>query len=233
MEAVFEEWNAYAQKKVLKPRKLDLNELERNSKLKIIAITGIRRCGKSSVAMLLFQKLLKEGKRAAYVNLEDSRIRDNTAILDDLLKWFGDSGYLLLDEITSVKDWEGWLARNHELLKGRLRLIASSSRKRLAVPSKPLRGRMLAYEMYPLSFAELLEFEKISVERTTAGMGRIEKALQEYLLYGGFPEVSLTKNKTDKVQLINTYFRDIIGLDVAELSGESVSTVELGGKYII
>ena len=233
MEAVFEEWSAYAQKKVLKPRKMDLNELENNSNLKVIAITGIRRCGKSSVAMLLLQKLLKENKRAAYVNLEDSRIKDNPAILDDLLKWFGDSGYLLLDEITGVKDWEGWLARNHELLKGKLRLIASSSRKRLAVPSKPLRGRMLAYELYPLSFGEFLEFEQIGIERTTAGIGRIEKAMREYLLYGGFPEVSLAKSKTDKVQLINTYFRDIIGLDVAELSGENVSTVELFGKYII
>jgi len=92
---------------------------------------------------------------------------------------------------------------------------------------------MLAYELYPLSFGEFLEFEQIGIERTTAGIGRIEKAMREYLLYGGFPEVSLAKSKTDKVQLINTYFRDIIGLDVAELSGENVSTVELFGKYII
>ncbi|MBI4014374.1 MAG: AAA family ATPase, partial [Candidatus Aenigmarchaeota archaeon] len=161
MEAVFEEWSAYAQKKDLKLREMNLNGLERNSTLKIIAITGIRRCGKSSVVMLLFQKLLKEGKKAAYVNLEDSRIKGSRTVLDDILKWFGDSGYLLLDEITGVHDWEGWLARNHELLKGKLHLVVSSSRKRLAVPSKPLRGRMLAYELYPLSFREFLEFKKL------------------------------------------------------------------------
>ncbi|MBI4065546.1 ATP-binding protein [Candidatus Gottesmanbacteria bacterium] len=232
-ENVFEEWGAYAHKRELKLRKMDLNELERNSKLKIVAITGIRRSGKSSVAMLLMQKLLKENKKAAYVNLEDSRIKGAEGVLDSILKWFGDSGYLLLDEITNAKDWEGWLARNHELLKGKLHLVVSSSRKKLAVPSKPLRGRMLAYELYPLSFKEFLEFKEIPVERTTAGIGRIEKALKEYLTYGGFPEVVLTEEKTDKVQLMGSYFRDIIGLDVAEISRENVTTVELFGKYTI
>src|SRR3989338_4132674 len=233
MEDVFEEWGAYAQKKELKPRKMDLDELERNSRLKIVAITGIRISGKSSVAMLLMQKLLKEGKKASYINLEDSRIKDTKDVLDRVLKWFGDSGYLLLDEITSAQDWEGWLARNHELLKGKLRLVVSSSRKTLAVPSKPLRGRVLAYELYPLSFKEFLEFKKTPVERTTAGIGSIEKSLKEYLTYGGFPEVALTGEETDKMHLIGSYFRDIIGLDVAEISRESVSTVELFGKYTI
>jgi predicted AAA+ superfamily ATPase len=51
-------------------------------------------------------------------------------VLDDILKWFQDTGFLMLDEVTCVNDWEGWLARNHELLKGRLQLIVSSSRKK-------------------------------------------------------------------------------------------------------
>ena len=96
---------------------------------------------------MLQQKLTEEGENAAYINFEDSRIKSNKSVLDDALKWFGDKGYLLLDEITSVNDWEGWLARNHELLKGRLNLIVSSSRKNLVTPSKPLTDRMLTYEL--------------------------------------------------------------------------------------
>lgn len=232
-ETVFEEWKAYTQKKALKPRALDLESVKSNSRLKIIGITGIRRAGKSSILIMLQQKLLKEGENAAYVNLEDSRIKNSKSALDGILKWFGDKGYLLLDEITSAYDWEGWLARNHELLKGRLHLIVSSSRKTLAVPSKPLRGRQLNYELYPLSFKEFLDFKNIETEHTTAGIGRMEKALDEYLVYGGFPEVVLSGDKTDKIRLLNSYFKDIIGLDVAEMSGQGITVVELFGKYAI
>src|SRR3972149_12073270 len=232
-EMVFEEWKAYAQKKALKIRALDLGGVISNSSLKVIGITGIRRSGKSSVLIMLQQELVKEGENAAYVNLEDSRIKDNKTVLDDVLKWFGDKGFLLLDEVTGVHDWEGWLARNHELLKGRLHLIVSSSRKKLVIPSRPLRGRMLAYDLFPLSFKEFLGFRGIEVELTVAGIGRLERALDEYLIYGGFPEVVLIGDKTDKIRLLNSYFKDIIGLDVAEMSGESITTVELFGKYVI
>ena len=117
---IFEEWNTYALRKVLLQRNVNLDAIERNSESKIVAITGIRRCGKSSVLMLLAQKLAKEGKEVCYVNVEDSRLGAEKNVLDQILKWFGDEGFLLLDEITSANDWSGWLARTHELLKGRL-----------------------------------------------------------------------------------------------------------------
>jgi predicted AAA+ superfamily ATPase len=233
MNAIFDEWNAYALKKTLVPRDLSFEKVLGDARLKIVAVTGIRRCGKSSVLILLRQKLHKEGKNAAYLNLEDSRIKESPSLLDDALKWFGDSGTLLLDEITAAKDWEGWLARNHEMLKGRLHLVVSSSRATLSRPSKPLRGRVLAHELYPLSFAEFLRFKDVRVEPTTAGIGRVEKALSEYLIYGGFPEVALAADKTDKIRVINSYFRDIVGLDVAEMAETQITTVELFGKYII
>lgn len=233
IEIAYEEWKAYAQKKVLKQRELDLESIKSNSHLKIIGLTGIRRAGKSSVLILLQQKLTKEGENAAYMNLEDSRIKTSKNVLDELVKLFGDKGYLLLDEITSVYDWEGWLARNHELLKDRLFIVVSSSRRKLAVPNKPLRGRILSYELYPLSFKEFLDFTSVEIEFTTAGIGRIEKALNDYLLYGGFPEVAIVKDKIDKIRLLNSYFKDIIGLDVAEMTGRSITAVELFGKYVI
>lgn len=233
MSAVFDEWDAYALKKTLIPRALSLDGIADDARLKIAAVTGIRRCGKSSALILLRQKLHQENKKAAYLNLEDSRIKDSPTLLDDALKWFGDSGYLLLDEITAARDWEGWLARNHEMLKGRLHLIVSSSRGTLSTPAKPLRGRMLAREFYPLSFSEFLRFKGLQPEHTTAGIGRVEKALSEYLTYGGFPEVALAADKTDKIRLLNSYFRGIIGLDVADMADSSISAVELFGKYVI
>ncbi len=233
MEEIFEEWDIYAQRKELKQRDIDLNILINTSKLKIIAITGIRRSGKTSLLILLRQMLEKKSEKVRYVNLEDSRIKDKKGVLDDILAWFGDSGYLLLDEITSVDDWAGWLSRYHEMLKGKLKIIVSSSRKGLTSPSKPLRGRILPQELYPLSFHEFLQFNNIKKEKTTIGIGKVKRALDEHLILGGFPEIVLINNKTDKISISNSYFRDIIGLDVAEISKENISIVEIFGKYII
>jgi len=232
-EQIFEEWDAYSQKKELRSRHFDLDGMVKNSKLKIVAITGIRRAGKTSLLILLRQKLAREGYKVRYLNLEDSRLKNDQFLLDNVLKWFGEEGYLILDEVTNAQDWESWLARIHEMLKGKLNLILSSSRKGLAIPSKPLRGRILAYESFPLSFQEFLEFRFIKPEFTIYGHGQIEKALEEYLIYGGFPEVVLSSEKTEKIQLLGSYFRDIIGLDVAEISKENISVVELFGKYIV
>ncbi|HIH76883.1 MAG TPA: AAA family ATPase, partial [Methanomassiliicoccales archaeon] len=149
-ERLFEESTTYALSTELKDRDIDLNALVRWSDLKVVALTGVRRSGKSSLLMLLAQHLRTTGRKVAYINAEDSRLARDT-LLEDALKWFGDSGYLIVDEITSAVDWSGWLARNHDLLKGRLRIIVSSSRSGLVEPPKELRGRVRAIEISPLS----------------------------------------------------------------------------------
>ncbi len=233
ISGIFEEWNTYALRKVLVQRDVNLEAFERNSQSKIVAITGIRRCGKSSVLMMLAQKLANEGKRVCYVNVEDSRLGAEKDVLDKILKWFGDEGFMLLDEITSANDWAGWLARTHELLKGKLHIVVGSSRRSLVIPSKPLRGRILSLELFPLSFKEFLNFRNIGIEITTAGRGRLERALSEYLKFGGFPEVVLAEDEMDKIRILDSYFKDIVGLDVAEVSHEDPSTVSTFGRCVI
>jgi len=231
--SVFEEWDIYAKQQVLHQRDFDFPSIIRNAQLKIIAITGIRRSGKTSILMLLAQLLLRKGENVCYINLEDNRLKYQENVLDDIIKWFGDQGYLLLDEITSVNDWDGWLARTHELLKGKLHIIVSSSRRTLSSPTKPLRGRILSYELYPLSFQEYLDFNHIPIQQTTANIGKREQTFQSYQRYGGFPEVTLTKNNTDKIRILNAYYKDIIALDVAEISHEDISIVETFARYVL
>ena len=186
IESVFEEWNIYAKNRDLIERSIDLENIKSNSKLKIISISGVRRSGKTSILIILYNLLKKQNEKVAYINLGDSRIKNDKEVLNKIIKWFGDDGYLLLDEITSVNDWENWLSRNHEMLKGKLKIIVSASRSNLIFPAKPLRGRILSNELYPLSFKEFLDFKKFKIEKTTAGIGKIEKQLLEYLTYGGF-----------------------------------------------
>lgn len=230
---IFEEWDTYAKKKQLTNRDVDLKAFINNSKLKIVALTGIRRSGKTSILMLLAQTLTSQRKPVCYINLEDNRLRNRENVLDETIKWFGDKGFMLLDEITAIPDWEGWLARTHELLKGQLNLIISSSRKSIASPTKPLRGRMLPYELYPLSFQEFLNFQQIPLEKTTSARGKREKNFELYQQYGGYPEIALTRPPIEKIRILNSYFRDIIALDVAEMAHEDISIVDTFSRYII
>ena len=229
---IFEEWDTYAKKKQLINRNIDLNAFISNSILKIVAITGIRRSGKTSILMLLAQNLVSKNKPVCYINLEDNRLRNRDNVLDETIKWFGDKGFMLLDEITSIPDWEGWLARTHELLKGQLNLIISSSRKSIASPTKPLRGRMLTYELYPLSLEEFLNFQHVPLEKTTSAIGKREKIFEIYQQYGGYPEIALTSPTIEKIRILNSYFRDIISL-VAEMAHEDISIVDTFSRYII
>ncbi|MEF8849044.1 MAG: ATP-binding protein [Candidatus Thermoplasmatota archaeon] len=231
--SVFEEWNIYAKQQKLHPRDIDFSSIIRNSKIKIPAITGIRRSGKTSLLMLLTQQLANRKENVAYINMEDNRLKNQGNVFENIIKWFGDEGYLLLDEITSIQGWEGWLARTHELLKGKVHIIVSSSRKSLSQPSKPLRGRIVSYELYPLSFREYLDFQNIKIQPTTAGIGKRQKAFKKFQKYGGFPEVALTENNTDKIRILNAYFNDIIALDVAEMSHMDISVVETFARYVL
>lgn len=203
---VFGEWDAYSTRRRLLDREVDLDSMVESSGVKLVSVTGIRRCGKSSLLMLVRQRLGARGERVAYVNLEDTRLSASRDPLDDVLRWFGDEGVLLLDEVTAAPDYEGWLARNHELLKERLRLIVTSSRRSLASPSKPLRGRVRGFELYPLSFREFVSFRGVPVDWTTAGRGRLERALGEYLKFGGFPEAVLAEGDTEKVAILGGIF---------------------------
>ncbi len=231
-DRLFEESTEYALSTKLRARNLDLDDLVRWSDLKVVALTGVRRSGKSSLLMLLAQNLRSKGEKVAYVNAEDSRLARGT-LLEDAIKWFGDSGYLIVDEITSASDWGGWLARNHDMLKGRLRIIVSSSRSGLMEPPKELRGRVRAIEISPLSFAEYLNFNGVTIERTTAGQGFLERNLLEYLTYGGFPEVSCMMEPLDKVTVTNDYFQQILALDVGEAANEDVTATRLFGRYVL
>jgi len=229
MEKIFEEWCEYAKEKELKDRDISYNILELSER-KIIFITGIRRAGKSSLMMLLMRNL---PEKSAYINLEDERISRDTNSLDSIIQWFGDNGYLFLDEITSINGWEGWLARVHEQTKGKLKIIVSSSIRTVSKIIKPLRGRVIEYELFPLGFKEFLFFKNLKIIKTTAGEAILQKAISEYLVFGGFPEVVQCINDTDKTLILLSYFRDIVALDIAEKSKANLSFVKMVTRYML
>lgn len=233
IEEVAEEWSAYALGKELVPRDLPADAVLRAADNKVAVISGVRRCGKSSFLMLLAQRLRYNGKKACYVNLEDYRFVGEKDVLDRLLAWFGDEGYLLLDEVTSMPGWDGWLLRVHELMKGRIRLIVSSSRRSVRSPSRPLRGRCVYFDLYPLSLSERLSFLGVERGSTVVQKGTVDRYIQEHLAYGGFPEIVLQKDPSERTRTLLSYHREIVGLDMAAETGMDRGLVDLFSKYLL
>lgn len=230
---VFEEWDAYAKRKSLRPRAFPMARIIAAAENKVVALTGVRRCGKSSLLMLIHQRLTASGARVRYVSMDDVRLQEIPELLDEVLKWNGDEGYLLIDEITSVREWDGWLFRVHEMMKDSLHIIVTSSRQTIRRPSRPLRGRILRFDIYPLSFRERLSFLEIAVAPTVAGRGVLERELRDHMAFGGFPEVILETDPMEQRKLLAEYYHDVLGLDVAAATGTDPSIVELFGRYLL
>ena len=167
---------------------------------KIVIVSGVRRCGKST---LIQQKLLKTGK-ALYLNFEDPRLINFT--LDDFPKLESiaeeaGNDLLLLDEIQNIDQWERYARMANE--KGLQLYITGSNASMLSRElGTRLTGRYKQIELFPFSYNEFLTF--FNMERNAESFG-------QYFEWGGFPE--FLEEKDD--DYLRTLLRDIITRDIA------------------
>jgi len=175
----------------------------------VLAIVGVRRCGKS-----IFSYLLAKEKRFGYINFDDERlIGVRTAHLNDILQAFyelyGDIEYIVLDEVQNIKNWELFVSR----LRRTKRVIITGSNSKLLAGELAtyLTGRHIDITLFPFSFREFLDLNQIKRLKvyTTREKAKVLKALNEYLKIGGFPEVK----KFGKTILFRIY-DDIITKDI-------------------
>ena len=83
-----------------------------------------------------------------------------------------------------------------------------------------LRGRGIHYEVFPLGFKELLDFKKIEYRPySTESEARVQNALNEYLLWGGFPEVVKTEDTQIRRKILEEYADLILYKDLIEQYG--------------
>lgn len=183
-----------------------------NSKLAQVII-GIRRSGKST---LCFNVIKKSGEKFAYINFDDERFTNigsdslNT-ILESLYKIYGDFNHLFLDEIQNIDEW--FLFVNKLLRTGMHILITGSNAKPLSGElATHLTGRHMKIELFPFSFSEYCEYEKINTAHgTTKEKGLLRAAFDDYLHNGGFPELLTEKRKQT---YINTLVDNILKKDI-------------------
>ena len=157
----------------------------------IKVITGVRRCGKSSLLDLLEMHLVENGiSKDAIVRINfESLDFDGIATYKGLNEYVKASTtsapktYVLLDEVQMVAEWER--AVNSLRLDSGYDLYITGSNSHLLSSeiSTLLSGRYVEIKMLPLSFKEYLEFNDI-------GKANPEAAFSRYLEYGGFPGIS-------------------------------------------
>ena len=162
-------------------------------------ITGVRRCGKSTLLHFLMWKYSK----IAYFNFEDPRIIDfdvaDFAKLDEIIP--EDTEAYFFDEIQNVAQWEVYIRQLHDYEK-KVYITGSNASLLSKDLGTRLTGRYLATELFPFSYAEFLQFQKID---------NTEKAVEKYLKLGGFPEYLRTNN----VEVLQNLFKDIVFRDIA------------------
>lgn len=181
----------------------------------IIVLKGIRRSGKSTIVKQLIAEMTKKGiskKQILYLNLEDYGFADNLNInlFDEVLKEYRKYSknkkriFFCIDEIQKVPSWEKWIRTKYDLNENIKFVITGSSASLLSKElSTLLTGRNVSFTVMPLSFNEFMHFTK-------------NGKLEEYIKYGGFPEVVLEKSGEKKNYLLQQYFEDIIHRDIVD-----------------
>lgn len=164
-------------------------------------ITGIRRCGKST---LLLQLLRRDYQNAIYLNFDDIRLSGfETADFTRLHKEIErrEIQVLFFDEVQVIENWEKFI--NQLLREGYKVFITGSNASMLSVElGTHLTGRHLSMELFPFSYSEFIRFKKLNND---------ENAVIDYLKTGGIPEYV----KSDVSYVLNALVDDILMRDIA------------------
>ena len=175
-------------------------------------ISGIRRCGKSTLA----KQLLKEKKPVYYFHFENVQLarfeQEDFAKLDEcFIKLLGKKGVYLLDEIQNIKGWEIYIRQLVD--SGNTVIVTGSNATMLSKElGTRLTGRNLRYELYPFTYKEYLKATKKKPSI---------RSFEAYFFEGGFPEYVLTKDD----EILRNLFQDIFYRDIVvrnDLQKESV-----------
>lgn len=182
-------------------------------------LTGVRRCGKSTILKMIMEKLQAQRNipadcivscRYDSMEYEDMTAKQMYADLKGRLSSDGKT-YLFLDEVQEIKGWEKVVNSLVSDFDVDLYVTGSNSRMMSSEISTYLTGRYIAFRIFTLSFSEYLMFKE---KYDTVGDPRTE--LGAYVRLGGFPATHLQKYSQDEVYTIvrdiynSTIFSDIV-----------------------
>ena len=202
----------------------------------IVTVTGIRRCGKSSLLSLTVNRLLQSGVRPEqilYIGFDDERfVSMQTADFDEILQAYREmyptqplkDVYMFFDEIQLIEGWELFVLRVFKNYCKHIYITGSTAKMLSGEMASALRGWPDEYREYPLSFDEYLDFKDVKANRFTEdGAAVLASEFKHYCKEGGFPQVVLADVATEKIKILQSYFNTMLFRDMIEHYGISAS----------
>lgn len=179
-------------------------------------LSGIRRCGKSTLLELIRQT---QKEQDYYLNFDDDRlidfqVNDFQKLYELFIEKFGPQTHFYFDEIQNVEGWERFVRRLYD--EGNKVYLTGSNAHLLSQElGTHLTGRFTKSELYPFSFREYLTYKKIPLKKlgflSTEERIKFKIHFSNYLAEGGFPEYLQTHNEDYLKQLYwSIIYKDII-----------------------
>ncbi|MCI6565389.1 ATP-binding protein [Campylobacter sp.] len=194
-------------------------------------ITGIRRCGKSSLLELFKEHLKKQNAKFIHINFESLEF-EHLSDYKELYKHIKSkikSGkyYLLFDEIQVVKDWQKAIESFRLDFECDIYITGSNSHLLSGEFSTYLTGRFVEIKLLPLSFAEFLEFHELGNEFS------LEDKFQKYLIFGGMPILAQYKmDEINSFQALEGIISSILQKDILARCDASYILLEKITKFL-
>lgn len=223
----------------LKNRDLYLNKLiafQDTEPVKVI--TGIRRCGKSSLLKLMIAHLKEEGVSEAQIidmNFESHNYKKMDS--DGLYEYVRERVladkrmYLFFDEVQRIPNWEDAINSFRVDFNCDIYVTGSNAYLLSSEYSTYLAGRCVEIRMYPLSFREFLYFHDLELSETESALGGMRKQVSDksglsyelrevfdaYLRYGGMPGIAdVGLNQEKALTLLEGIYNTVIVRDILE-----------------
>ena len=205
----------------------------------IKVLTGVRRCGKSSIMNLIAGELTENGVKAEnilYFNL-DKKPYDTVSTTDALDKLIADNSttkgikYLFIDEIQNVKGFERVINSWREEGDFSIFITGSNSYLLSGELVTKLTGRYIEFNILPLTFDEYLEIKKFFGKQLSPDD---MTELRNYILEGGFPYVAKLNSMNDKRLYVQNLINEIYEKDIRKrIQIRNRATFEAIMKYVI
>lgn len=192
-------------------------------------ITGIRRCGKSTIMRQIIDEIKEKGideEHIIYVNFEDYKYR-KIAHADGLYEYVealitdDKKYYLFFDEIQNVDEFELVINSFRATHEVSIFITGSNSKLLSGELATHLSGRTVSFRIMPFNFQEFYTF------KMGEGFGGTpEDCIQEYLTWGGFPLVCKEKDENSKMVLLSNIFDSVVLKDIV-MRNKIVSPIAL------
>ena len=172
-------------------------------------VIGLRRSGKSTLLYRKALELVKNGisfNQIIYINFEDDRLLEfNVNDFDDILEVASEltdkKKYYFFDEIQNIEGWERF-ARRMADSKEFVYITGSNAKMLSKEMAEKLGGRFLPKLVFPYSFKEYLKACDIDINVSNKAIGTLNASLNNYLEYGGLPEIIQTNNKREYIRSV-------------------------------